>query len=231
MNRLTPTLVATGLVTACLFVFGQIVDDYLLRVIVKPIPVLVMAALVFMVSRRHTDSILVIVGLVCSSFGDLFLELDMGPTFLLGMIAFLLGHLAYVAAYTTRTTRISGGLEPGPLALVPFVVWVVWAISHVWGGLGELRWPVVVYTGVIAVMMWRATVMVSAHPKPNVWTWCALAGAVSFGFSDTLIALDKFGSPIDGVRIPIIATYWLGQALIAASVLDAPSGQGSGVTA
>jgi hypothetical protein len=47
--------------------------------------------------------------------------------------------------------------------------------------------------------------------------WLGLAGAIAFGASDTLLAFDRFLQPIDGVQVPILALYWLGQSGIAAS--------------
>ena len=40
-----------------------------------------------------------------------------------------------------------------------------------------------------------------------------------FGLSDSLIALTRFGSPIEGSRYAIMALYWLGQLGITRSAL------------
>jgi uncharacterized membrane protein YhhN len=47
-------------------------------------------------------------------------------------------------------------------------------------------------------------------------------GAVLFGLSDTLIAIDRFRTPFPGAPYAIIILYWAGQAGIAASALVAP---------
>jgi hypothetical protein len=44
-----------------------------------------------------------------------------------------------------------------------------------------------------------------------------LAGAILFALSDTLIAFDRFHSPVAGARLPIILLYWAGQVGIAMS--------------
>ena len=69
-------------------------------------------------------------------------------------------------------------------------------------------------------MMWRATAMVSSQEHRRPLDWFVVVGAVIFAFSDTLIALDRFHSSIEGVRTPIILTYWIGQSLISASTLS-----------
>ena len=82
-----------------------------------------------------------------------------------------------------------------------------------------MRAPILLYTIAIMIMMWRATALVADQQRPTRYDWCAILGAVSFGFSDTLIALDRFHAALSGVRVPIILTYWVGQGLIAASAL------------
>jgi uncharacterized membrane protein YhhN len=62
-------------------------------------------------------------------------------------------------------------------------------------------------------MMWRAAARWGDHPGATA----ALAGAVLFGLSDTLIAIDRFRVPLPGAPYAIILLYWAGQAGIAAS--------------
>ena len=66
--------------------------------------------------------------------------------------------------------------------------------------------PVGAYVLVIAVMMWRASALLGSSTGRS-----AAVGAVLFGLSDTLIALDRFHEAIPGVRYPIILLYWAGQ--------------------
>ena len=86
-------------------------------------------------------------------------------------------------------------------------------------GLGAMAVPVAVYVAVICAMMWRAAARVGSPGTPALAAALGLAGAVSFGASDTLIAFNRFASPIAGVRWPIMILYWLGQAGIAASAV------------
>jgi uncharacterized membrane protein YhhN len=69
-------------------------------------------------------------------------------------------------------------------------------------------------------MMWRAAARWGDHPGATA----ALLGAILFGLSDTLIAIDRFRAPIPGApAFAIIVLYWAGQAGIAASALVAAS--------
>ena len=151
---------------------------------------------------RSTSAWLVVFGLVISMIADVVIE----SSFLAGLAVFLLAHLVYIAAFAarTRTPRLA-------LAL-PFVAWGVIVVARLWPGLGPMRVPVLVYAVAICAMMWRAAATVGL---PGGWT--AVAGAVLFAASDTLLALDRFHRPIPHVRVSIMALYWAGQALIALS--------------
>lgn len=52
-------------------------------------------------------------------FGDIFLEIS-DATFLAGLVAFLLGHVAYIIAFVGRSRELR------PLEAIPFAVWVIW---------------------------------------------------------------------------------------------------------
>ncbi len=49
--------------------------------------------------------------------------------------------------------------------------------------------------------------------------WGPLAGAILFGFSDTLIGIHRFHQPLPGAAFAIILTYWMAQALFAATAI------------
>jgi uncharacterized membrane protein YhhN len=211
-RRWLPIAAAFGLVCTALFIFGVLIDAPLLRQLSKPFPVLAMiAAVLALRDSAYARTIAIALGFCV--LGDIFLELP-EQFFIFGMIAFALGHIGYIVAFVRRSA------DPRPLAAIPFAIWIGWAGVFLYPHLGDLRLPVVFYTAIIFAMMWRAAGMLLSEEKPSVFDWLAMLGAMSFGFSDTLIALNKFHAPIEGVRIPIIVMYWLGQALIAASVLS-----------
>ena len=206
-----PLFVATALTAVALYVYGLVLDDFTLRIATKAFPVLAMIAFVATVPTKYARGVLI--GLVLCLAGDLLLEFRQ-RFFLPGMIAFMLGHVAYCVAFVRRVKT------PALHLAVPFLIWIVWALITLWAGLGSMKIPVAVYTVAIFVMMWRAAAIVYAQERPSGWDWAVMIGATLFAFSDTLIALDRFGDPVDGVRIPIILTYWTAQTLISLSVLS-----------
>jgi alkenylglycerophosphocholine hydrolase len=177
--------------------------------VVKPVPALALAALVL---RRGEGFRArgVGAGLLLSALGDVLLDLP--RQFTSGLTAFLLAHLAYSAAFLEDERR------PRLLRAVPFALWLGSASLFVWPQVraGGLALPVAVYMAAIGTMMWRAAARVDPGRAGAV---SGLLGAVLFGLSDTLIALDRFHAPILGVRYAIILLYWAGQTGIAGSVL------------
>lgn len=184
-----------------------------LALALKPLPVLCLAVWVAF-GAQDDFAWLMVAGLGVSLVADVLIE----RSFLAGLGAFLVAHLAYIAAFLTRTT------EPRLLFVLPFALWGVVVVRRLWPALGGLRWPVVAYAGVICAMMWRAAAGVGAEGAPRAHEWMALAGAVLFAASDTLIAFDRFLAPREGVapgsplvRYPIMLLYWAGQLLLALS--------------
>jgi alkenylglycerophosphocholine hydrolase len=200
-------LAGIGIAAALLFFVGRELDLSWLRLLAKPLPALVLAGWVM---RRNDSALgrLVSVGLVVSALGDLLLE---AGRFLPGLVAFLGAHVAYVAAFLSDERRLR------LLRLAPFAAWTASIFPLLRPGLGELRVPVAVYVGVITIMMWRAAARVGSPATPRLAARLGIAGAIAFGASDTLIALDRFAQPIPGVQLPILVLYWLGQWGIAAS--------------
>ena len=55
-----------------------------------------------------------------------------------------------------------------------------------------MYYPILAYTVVIVVMMWRAAALNDSSQKSNLTSYLVIIGAVSFAFGDTLIAFDRY---------------------------------------
>jgi alkenylglycerophosphocholine hydrolase len=193
-----------------LYVAGLVIDAPALRLCVKPVPAVALSFLVASTGRGRSARAIA-TGLLVSAIGDVLLELP--GRFLPGLVAFLLAHVAYTTAFLADERRRRLGRA------VPFAVWLVAVFLWLRDGLGDMALPVVVYMLAIGAMMWRAAARVDRGDSARPGAWAALVGAVLFGLSDTLIAIDRFRAPLPGARYAIIVLYWAGQAGIAASVL------------
>lgn len=174
--------------------------------LVKMAPVAVLGGLVFRsgptVARRLAAS-----GLLIAAFADLVIEFN----FIGGLIAFLLAHLFYIAAFTR--------VEPQwrLWRLVPVALWAALALPILVGRAESLAISVLIYGVVIFVMIWRAAAAVSAIGW-NQGTM-GLSGAILFGISDTLLGYSRFVAPLPAPSLLIMGTYWAAQTLIAVSFL------------
>jgi uncharacterized membrane protein YhhN len=162
------------------------------------------------------------VGLVLSLVGDVFL---MWPKegFLPGLVAFLLAHLAYIAAFTVPLR-----LAARPLVFVGYGVVALLILAQLWPGIpGALRAPVVAYVVCLATMAaqalawWRSSAARAAADAPLARR--AALGGVLFMVSDSLLAINKFAAPLPLSSLWILASYWLAQGCIASALRRATS--------
>lgn len=209
VSRRSTQLLRTGLVAAVLFFVALIAEWKLAGLVLKPIPVL--CVLAWLWPLRGADARRLRLGLVLSVLGDVLLAeaLDL---FIAGLAAFLLAHVAYVAAFVGRT-RALHLLRLAPIAVFGWSVYG-WLAPN----LGELRGPVLAYVIVICAMMWRAAAQVGERPGEEGRAWAGLAGAIAFALSDTLIAVNRFIAWSLGVELLLMVLYWVAQVLIASSV-------------
>jgi alkenylglycerophosphocholine hydrolase len=201
-------LAAVAIVAALLYIAGLATDAPALRLVSKPVPALALAALVLS-GRRDGYAAALAGGLILSALGDVLLEVP--GQFVAGLATFLCAHLAYTAAFVRDERRLRIGRA------LPFALWLLGAFVWIRPGLGEMTVPVVVYMLAIGTMMWRAAARVDGASSDHHGTRAALVGAILFGLSDTLIAIDRFRAPLPGAPFAIILLYWAGQAGIAAS--------------
>jgi uncharacterized membrane protein YhhN len=208
LSNRNKALAVIGLMAAGLFIAGHALDLYWLRMIAKPIPVLLMALWVYLLADKGVYRWAIIVGLLLSMLGDILLEAS-PETFIFGLVAFLLGHIAYIVAFTRDGRR----LYPGRALLTYGYGVVLFVVFLTQGDLGDMMIPILLYVIVITTMLWRAASRVGVAGIQAFSARAGLLGAILFTFSDTLIALNMFvwDLPQPWTRYVIIGAYWLGQ--------------------
>jgi uncharacterized membrane protein YhhN len=150
---------------------------------------------------------LVAIALLCSLVGDVAL-LPAVDKFIMGLGAFLLGHLAYAGAF------IIGAEDPSPilllvggaLAAAAFGLWGRHIVRQAERHNAALALPVAVYIGVLSTML-----------ALGLFTSALLAalGAGLFAASDVVLGWNRFVSPLRHGRLATHVPYQLGQGLIA----------------
>ena len=179
---------------------------------VRPAPVVLMAVTAVVAGALDEPAgRWLVVALVLGAVGDAFLVDPTPRRFIGGLLAFLLGHLAYLICFLE--VGIEGGwwLVPGTVVVATafFLGANVIPGAHRRGGSG-LAAAVTTYMSVIgatAVVGWATG---SA--------WIA-AGITVFLASDTMLGINRFDRELPWAKLPIIATYHVGQALMTVGVL------------
>ena len=152
---------------------------------------------------------LIIAGLICSMAGDAFL---MSPwdRFVAGLVAFLIAHLFYIAAFTSELQVVLWW------PLLPLVIYGIFIYSILSPSLGKLKVPVIAYIVVILVMAWQAWELWIQTDQNGALL--AFIGAVLFVISDTILAINRFRGQFRLARALNLMTYFAAQWLIAGSI-------------
>jgi len=152
---------------------------------------------------------LIIGGLLFSAVGDaMLLSRDKRP-FLVGIGAFLIAHLWYLAAFVVL------GLHLGAFALALVAVAVLatgvwrWLADHV----GSLKPAVLAYIAVISTMV--AAAIGATAAQPDAVHAGLLMAAVLFFISDLCVARERFVSSTPYNRLAGLPTYFGAQLLFA----------------
>ncbi len=194
-------LIFSSVVILAFIYFIGLYNNYLwLKVITKPLPILL---LLLLINPKGKYNIYIIAGFLFSALGDILLELPY-HLFVGGLLAFLVAHIFYTLAFFSRSkeTSIFSGIV---LLLVGLINYVI-----LFPGLANMAVPVAVYMSFILIMLWRAFAQRSTGAFANYAFW----GALIFVVSDSIIAYNRFYSNINYAQWYIMCCYWLAQALI-----------------
>jgi uncharacterized membrane protein YhhN len=156
----------------------------------------------------NTYGRIVLVALVFSWAGDLLLTFTSRPAFLGGLVSFLLGHVAYSAAFgVLGVDAVVAAAAAIAMTIVGFSIWR-WLGPHV----GDMTGPVVAYVVVITVMVVMALGAFGAGA-----TIFIPIGAVLFYASDIAVARNQFVAPGMANRVWGLPLYYLAQVLLAST--------------
>ena len=157
----------------------------------------------------HGYGRLILLGLVFSWFGDMFLTGSTHTAFLLGLCAFLLAHVAYIAAFVahgySRRWVIAAAL---PLTVIAIAVWV-WLEPNT---APYLSIPVRAYIAAITVM-----VIFAFGTQGHGGSRYIVVGAVLFFLSDLSVAALRLIETPNATYVLGLPAYYAGQVCLALS--------------
>jgi uncharacterized membrane protein YhhN len=151
-------------------------------------------------------------GAVFCLAGDVFLMLPW-DMFIFGLLAFLLGHVAYVIGLNNSAPFINLW---GGFLIVILGIYLWWLYPKLAGGLSAsrkkgLKIPVLIYSLAISLMVYSALMTWTRPGWSMVAALSVSIGAVLFYASDSMLAWDRFLKPLSHARLWVMATYHLGQ--------------------
>ncbi|MFV8753529.1 lysoplasmalogenase [Nannocystaceae bacterium ST9] len=147
------------------------------------------------------------VGLCCGWIGDACLLGKHRRSFVAGLAAFLLGHLAYATAFVVHGIELAFAALALALLVIPGVLVTRWLVPHV---PERLRVPVRIYLATISMMVALACAAWQAGAPASVFV-----GALAFYASDLSVARERFVTKQLANRLWGLPAYYLGQLLLA----------------
>jgi uncharacterized membrane protein YhhN len=152
-----------------------------------------------------------LVGLMFGWLGDACLLGRQRKWFVAGLAAFLLGHVAYAVAFVLHGVDVGVVALALVLLLVPAILLDRWLRPHV---PDPLCTPVRIYIVAISVMLALAFAAWRAGAPASVFV-----GALAFYASDFSVARERFVAKQFVNRLWGLPAYYMGQLLLALSVI------------
>ena len=217
---MTYLLVPLCLCLAAVFLLQESKKRYVPAVVLKGLASACFVILGFLLSGGSPMAKLITAGLLLGCIADVLLNLRMvfpkkgQLIFLVGIVVFLSGHILYLIAILKGAAPLWICVIIGVVLTALLMKWIFDRITakkafKIFG---------IVYIG--AIMLLNCVAIGNLIVSPSAFTAVFAAGAVLFLLSDIVLILNTFGKETQqGLRVMNISLYYLGQLLIALSLL------------
>ncbi len=186
------------------------------QITVKPLLMPSLAAyFLYSVKQKNKLAFLIVIALLFSWLGDVMLMFEeIKPVyFMLGLVSFLLAHIAYIFVFSKSSQDFKPKIFTYSTGFL-LMLFGVLMLMLMWPGLGDLKIPVTVYTSVIMIMG------ISALFRKADGASLVLIGAILFISSDSLLALNKFYHGFEAADFWVMLTYILAQYFIVTGMIS-----------
>lgn len=200
------------IITTYITIRGKYKPKKTLHYIFKPLTIILIIYFAFIANLNVTGSYgqLIIIGLVLSLFGDVFMMLP-NQRFKEGLFSFLIAHIFYIAAFLQGIEHFNA------LSILPFAVFAAVFYYLTRSSYGKYEIPVIIYICVITIM--GITALTRLIQSPDEMNTLVLIGSLLFMLSDSALAWNKFKSPFHSAETIVLSTYFAAQYLFALSIL------------
>ncbi|WAC03218.1 lysoplasmalogenase [Lacinutrix neustonica] len=182
-------------------------------------PLIVGALLFYFISKSKHLSFnirkLTVLALGFSLIGDILLlfVFKSKAFFITGLLAFLIAHVMYSLLFFKQRNKS----KKPQICIVLLVVYALILFWFLKSGLNDLLIPVILY---MLVLLTMATLAFLRQGRANTVSYnLVLIGALIFIISDSLLAINKFYTPVPLSSFSIMFTYALAQLLITTGIL------------
>jgi len=190
--------------------------------ICKPLIMLTLGFYYVSAVAREDRSATLIGAVLLSCAGDTLLMFanDGNAFFMYGLLAFMVSHVLYILTYrqhqNEETDNRLRGIHRVRFAF-PIVLAGTGLMIVLYPVLGDLKFPVLIYTLVLVFMALSA---LFRYGRTNTTSFALVfGGAVLFVISDSILAINKFLEPIRGSVFLIMFTYIVAQYCIVQGLL------------
>ncbi len=179
----------------------------------------------FLLNSEKIKKIIVrfaIVAFLFSWFGDIFLMFANQGTiyFMVGLVCFLIAQIFYISLF--RQTIQFSGREPflsgNKIYLIAYILYGATIYILLFNHL-DIVLKIAVFIYMSAILGMSAMALNRYKTVSPASFLFVFIGSILFVFSDSMIAIDKFYSPIPNDRIFVMSTYIAAQYLIMRGVL------------
>jgi uncharacterized membrane protein YhhN len=191
-----------------IYIFTIPDQPFLLKITFKIIPMLLMILFVFLKRNSYNPvfSKWLLLGLFFCMLGDATLH-----WFLLGLSCFLIGHICYIVAFF-KVKKKAIHVYVAIFLLAYGFVMVAWIAGNIFeSGNYILSVAVCIYITVILTMGWSAI---------QSYSPLLIIGALSFIFSDSILAINMFIFDVPMSHVLIMTSYYGAQLLFTLSLLN-----------
>ena len=204
LNKNTGLLI-TFLIVSAIHLIGIIIKQPLLADVTKVLLMpLLLGHVIALPNRKFIGFNLLVIAILFCWAGDVLLMFTENNElfFLLGLAAFLIGHIFYMLTFNKMADKNSIGKPLQPLFYLIPLLFALSLLIVLFPNLGEMKVPVIAYATVISLMCVAAMRRWQRTDTPSFIT--VLTGAVLFIFSDALIAINKFHTPFNSASLLIM---------------------------
>ena len=216
----------TILILFVIIVIGELISSLIsvpvLHLVCKPL-LLILLIGYYVVTQRESGSPIskvLLLALIFSWGGDVLLMGNGELYFMLGLASFLAAHVFYIFTFRQLQleddTQALQGLQRIRFAF-PIILYGSGLVVILYGRLGDLKIPVLLYALVLTLMVLNALLRFGRTSTPSFVM--VFAGALLFMISDSILAVNKFLEPISYSGFWIMSTYISAQLLIVTGLL------------